>query len=54
MRLFSIRVELANAMPVQCQHYANARQHSRTAELDHQYQRLDGGLPFRQLGILFR
>jgi hypothetical protein len=39
---------------VQCSHNADTREHRRTAELDHQYQRLDSGLPFWQGGFFRR
>jgi len=47
MRFFAIRVELANVAAVQCMHDANPGEHRRSAEISHQYQRLDCGLPFR-------
>jgi hypothetical protein len=38
---------------VQGAHHANPRKHRRPADLDHQYQGLDCGLPFGQ-GYIFR
>src|SRR6266436_7230791 len=53
MVLFAIGIELANAPAVQCPHHANPSEHRRSAVLDHQHQRLDRGLPFRERGFLF-
>jgi hypothetical protein len=39
---------------VQCPHDADASEHRGAAKLDHQYQRLDGGLPFWQGGLVRR
>jgi hypothetical protein len=52
MRLFPLRIELANVVAVQRAHDADPREHHRAAEVGDQDQRLDGGLPFRQSRFL--
>jgi hypothetical protein len=51
MRLFAMGIERALDVPVRCAHDTNPRKHRRAAKLDHQNQRLDRGLPFREAGF---
>lgn len=51
--LFARRVKLADVVPVQCPHDADAGEHG-GAPSRHQHQRLDRCLPFRQGGFLLR
>ena len=52
--VFAIGVELANVPAVQRSHDADPREHRRAAEISNQDQRLDRGLPFRELRFLLR
>jgi hypothetical protein len=52
--LFPRLRKLADAAAVQCPHDAEANEHRGAAELDHQYQRLNGGLLFWQGGLVRR
>ena len=45
-------IKLPNLAAVQCLHDADPREHRRAAEVGHQHQSFDGGLPFRRGGFL--
>jgi hypothetical protein len=53
MGIFAIGIEHPLDMTVQRSHDANPRHH-RVAAAAAQHQRFDSGLPFRQVGFLFR
>jgi hypothetical protein len=54
MRIFAVRIEHALNVTVQRPHDTNPRHHRRAAMLDHQHQRLNAGLAFREGRFPFR